>query len=77
MNGLESLKPMVVDLCPTYVGNTSRFHMSQTPLKMLFSPTIGHRAQVYLVDISSCETNEEYKWIVHYWDHHSQQETKH
>jgi hypothetical protein len=62
---------LVVDLCPTCVGNTSRIRTSQTPLKMLFSPTIGHRAQVDLIDMSSCETNDGYKWIVRYRDHHS------
>ena len=38
---------------------------------MLFSPMIGHRAQVDLIDVSSCETDEGYKWIVQYRDHHS------
>ncbi len=62
---------LIVDLCPNCVGNTSRIRTSQTPLKMLFSPTIGHRAQVDLVDMSSCETDDGYKWIVRYRDHHS------
>ena len=62
---------LVVDLCPNCVGNTSRIRTTQTPLKMLFSPTIGHRAQVDLVDMSSCETDDGYKWIVRYRDHHS------
>mgnify|MGYP006193251633 CR=1 FL=1 len=55
---------LVVDLCPNCVGNTSRIRTSQTPLKMLFLPTIGHRAQVDLVDMSSCEIDDGYKWIV-------------
>ena len=62
---------LVVDLCPNCVGNTSRIRTSQTPLKMLFSPTFGHRAQVDLVDMSFCETDDGYKWIVRYRDHHS------
>jgi hypothetical protein len=44
---------ILIDLCPTCVGNTSRIRAKQTPLKMIFSPTIGHRAQVDLVDMSS------------------------
>jgi hypothetical protein len=32
---------------------------------------IGHCAQVDLIDMSSCETDEGYKWIVQYRDHHS------
>ncbi len=62
---------LLIDLCPTCVGNTNRIKTNQTPLKMLFSPTNGHRAQVDLVDMSSCETEEGYKWIVHYRDHQS------
>eukprot|EP00804_Cyclotella_cryptica_P012261 CCRYP_013846-RA/>CCRYP_013846-RA protein AED:0.89 eAED:0.89 QI:0/0/0/0.5/1/1/2/0/334 len=55
---------LVIDLCPTCIGNTSRIKTSQTPLKMLFSPTIGHRAQVDLVDMTSNETEDGFKWIV-------------
>jgi hypothetical protein len=62
---------LVIDLCPTCIGNTSRIKVSQTPLKMLFSPTIGHRAQVDLIDMTSNETEDGFKWIVHYRDHHS------
>eukprot|EP00804_Cyclotella_cryptica_P006319 CCRYP_010160-RA/>CCRYP_010160-RA protein AED:0.43 eAED:0.43 QI:0/0/0/0.5/1/1/2/0/569 len=62
---------LVIDLCPTCIGNTSRIKTSQTPLKMLFSPTIGHRAQVDLVDMTSNETEDGFKWIVRYRDHHS------
>ena len=62
---------LVIDLCPTCIGNTSRIKSSQTPLKMLFSPTIGHRAQVDLIDMSSNETEDGFKWIVRYRDHHS------
>eukprot|EP00804_Cyclotella_cryptica_P016783 CCRYP_002076-RA/>CCRYP_002076-RA protein AED:0.38 eAED:0.37 QI:0/0/0/0.5/1/1/2/0/315 len=62
---------LVIDLCPTCVGNTSRIRASQTPLKFMYSPTIGHRAQVDLIDMSSAETEDGYKWIVRYRDHHS------
>eukprot|EP00804_Cyclotella_cryptica_P019759 CCRYP_009665-RA/>CCRYP_009665-RA protein AED:0.39 eAED:-0.54 QI:0/0/0/0.33/1/1/3/0/338 len=62
---------LVIDLCPVCVGNTSRIRTSQTPLKMIFSPTIGHRAQVDLIDMCSNETQDGYKWIVRYRDHHS------
>ena len=67
----EANVQLLIDLHPTYVGNSSKIWTSQTPLKMLFSPTIGHRAQVDLVDMTSCETEEGYKWVVHYRDHHS------
>jgi len=57
----EANVQLLIDLHPTYVGNSSKIWTSQTPLKMLFSPTIGHRAQVDIVDMISCETEEGYK----------------
>jgi hypothetical protein len=62
---------LVIDLCPICISNTSRIKSSQTPLKMIFSPTIGHRAQVDLIDMTSNETEDGFKWIVRYRDHHS------
>eukprot|EP00804_Cyclotella_cryptica_P005151 CCRYP_018678-RA/>CCRYP_018678-RA protein AED:0.38 eAED:-0.87 QI:0/0/0/0.5/1/1/2/0/308 len=62
---------LLINLCPTCVGKTSRIKASQAPLKMLFSPTIGHRAQVDLIDMTSAETIDGFKWIVRYRDHHS------
>jgi hypothetical protein len=38
---------------------------------MIFHQSIGHYAQVDLVVMSSCKTDDGFKWIVWYMDHHS------
>lgn len=60
---------ILIDFCPKCVGNTSRICAKQTPLKMMFSRTIGHCAQVYLVHMSSCETDDGFKRFVWYRNH--------
>ena len=61
----------VIDLCPTCVGYTSTIYVKQTPPKMIFSPAIGHRVQIDQIDMSSCETEDGFKWIARYCDHHN------
>ena len=67
----EEYVQVLLNLCPVCQSNTKKIVAKQVPLKMILSPTIGHRTQVDLIDMISRETKGGYKWILRYVDHHS------
>ena len=65
----EEAVQLCIDVCPGCVAKKAKITAKQPPLKMMISPTIGFRAQMDLIDMTSQPTDEGYKWILRYHDH--------
>jgi len=60
-----------LSVCPKCAGSTKVIKAAKlNPLKMIYSPSIGCRAQMDLIDMTSHETKDGFKWILVYVDHH-------
>lgn len=68
----EEIKVYIL-LCPTCVADRVAISAKQRPLKMIESPTVGHRGQMDLVDMSSQQDPDGYNWILRLIDHLSGQ----
>lgn len=68
----EGLIFTFISICPKCIPSSKTFKAPEmNPLKFILSPTIGVRAQMDLVDMTSHKTKEGYKWILRYQDHRS------
>jgi len=67
----EPAVQMFLTLCPECAPTQQITRKSKmSPLKMILSETIGSRAQLDLIDMTSQEHNG-YSWVLQYHDHHS------
>lgn len=66
---IEEYVKIYCALCPDCTSRRRRISAKQRPLKMIISETIGKRAQMDLIDMSSQEDPKGYKWILRLVDH--------
>jgi len=60
-----------VSICPKCIPSQNPIKAPKmNPLKMIFSATVGCRAQMDLIDMTSQQTKDGYKWILRFIDHH-------
>lgn len=63
---------LAVGLCPICIASqTRKITAKQKPLKMILSVTVGKRAQMDLIDMTSQQDPGGYCWILRLVDHHS------
>lgn len=60
---------LAVNLCPICFGTQAKINAKQMPLKMILSLTIGSRAQMDLIDMTSQQDPDGYCWILRLVDH--------
>ncbi len=60
-----------VSLCPQCFASKPKISAKQMPLKMILSETIGKRAQMDLIDMTSQQDPDGFCWILRLIDHHS------
>ena len=65
----EEFVKVYIGLCPTCASTRRKITAKQRPLKMILSETIGKRAQMDLIDMSSQQDPDGYKWILRLIDH--------
>jgi hypothetical protein len=60
-----------VSLCPQCFASKPKISAKQMPLKMILSETVGKRAQMDLIDMTSQQDPDGFCWILRLIDHHS------
>ena len=65
----EEFVKVYIGLCPTCASTRRKITAKQRPLKMILSKTIGKRGQMDLIDMSSQQDPDGYKWILRLIDH--------
>lgn len=67
----EDIKTFI-SLCPICTASRNKISAKMQPLKMILSSTVGKRAQMDLIDMTSSPDHiNGYKWILRLIDHHS------
>jgi hypothetical protein len=62
---------LAVSICPGCFASQTKISAKQMPLRMILSETIGKRAQMDLIDMTSQQDPAGYCWILCLYDHHS------
>jgi len=62
---------MALNLCPICFASQTKISAKQGPLRMILSETVGKRAQMDLIDMTSQPDPDGYCWILVLYDHHS------
>mmetsp|Transcript_1031 Transcript_1031/g.1613 ORF Transcript_1031/g.1613 Transcript_1031/m.1613 type:complete len:286 (+) Transcript_1031:42-899(+) len=60
-----------LNLCPICFASQTKISAKQGPLRMILSETVGKRAQMDLIDMTSQPDPDGYCWILVLYDHHS------
>jgi hypothetical protein len=64
----ERCVKLFLDLCPLCFASKKRKAENKVPLKMIYSPEFGHRAQIDLIDMTT-KSVYGYNYILCYVDH--------